>query len=312
MAVCLIGLGSNLGDRRRMLQQALAQLAGHAAVRLCGQSPWLETPSAGGPPRQPPYLNGAVVVETSLPPEAMLEFLHEVEARLGRRRQDRWGPRPIDLDLLLCDREVRQTPALVLPHPRMTWRRFVLEPAASVAAAMVHPLTGWTVQQHLDHLNSSAFYVAITGPAMPRRTELARQVALRSGAHAILAAPAGNDRPLELEFLRQWPALLSPGWPGWSAAAGVVSDFWCDEALVWLPAERRQEHLALWEPLRAGVVRPRLIVLLEAPADGPEGQFGQDLLALATRPGQGPLLRLSGDDPEAALLEVLAAVEAMK
>ena len=83
MAVCLIGLGSNLGDRRRMLQQALAQLAGHAAVRLCGQSPWLETPSAGGPPRQPPYLNGAVVVETSLPPEAMLEFSARDRGRPG-------------------------------------------------------------------------------------------------------------------------------------------------------------------------------------------------------------------------------------
>jgi 2-amino-4-hydroxy-6-hydroxymethyldihydropteridine diphosphokinase len=312
MAVCLIGLGSNLGDRRQMLGRAVEQLAGHAAVRLCGQSPWLETSPAGGPSHQPPFLNGAVVVETSLPPEAMLEFLHEIEAGLGRRRQERWGPRPIDLDLLLCDREVRQTPALVLPHPRMTWRRFVLEPAASVAAAMVHPLTGWTVQQHLDHLNSSAFYVAITGPATSHRTELARQVALRSGAHAIIAAPAGNGRPLGLEFLRQWSALLSPDWPGWSAAAGVVSDFWFDEAIVRLPPERRQEHLALWESLRAAAVRPRLIVLLEAIAEGPEGQFGQDLLALATRPGQGPLLRLSGDDPAAAVPEVLAAMEAMK
>ena len=324
MSVCLIGLGSNLGDRRQMIEQAVAQLAGQAAVRVRGQSPWQETPPAGGPPGQPPFLNGAVVVETSLPPEAMLEFLHEVEARLGRRRQDRWGPRPIDLDLLLYDREVRQTPALTLPHPRMTWRRFVLEPAALVAAAMVHPLTGWTVQQHLDHLNSSALYLAITGPRTARRSELARQVALAGGAHAIIAAPvsgrlepsgggpAGHDRPMGLQFLHQWAALLSPSWPGWSAAAGVVSDFWFDEAIVRLPPEQRAEHRDLWDQLRAAVVRPRLVVLLEPPAEEPEGQFGRELLEMAARPGQGPLLRLTGGDPEAALPEVLAAREAMK
>ena len=71
---------------------------------------------------------------------------------MGRRRDVRWGPRSIDLDLLLYDQEVRQSPSLVLPHPRMTQRRFVLEPAAAIAASMVHPLTGCTLRQHLDSL----------------------------------------------------------------------------------------------------------------------------------------------------------------
>ncbi len=324
MSVCLIGLGSNVGDRKAVLEQAVDQIARHPAVRLIERSPWLETPPVGGPAGQPPYLNGAATLETSFPPEALLDLLHEVEARLGRRRQERWGPRPIDLDLLLCGQEVRQTPALVLPHPRMTWRRFVLEPAARVAAGMIHPLTGWTVEQHLDHLNTSALYLAITGPAGTARTELARQVALRSGAWAILAAPAperprafsadpaGHGQVPGLEFLHSWPALVARDWPGWSAPGGVVSDFWFDEAILWLPRPQREEYRALFGQARAAVVRPRLLVLLEENDGGRDLPDQRELLALATRAGQGPLLRLPGDAPEAALPEVLAALEAMK
>ena len=150
VSVCLIALGSNLGDRRRTLDEAVARLARHPQLRVLATSPWIETAAVGGPPGQGDFLNGAILLETSLPPEAVLAILQEIEAALGRRREERWGPRSIDLDLLLYDQEVRQTPSLVLPHPRMTQRRFVLEPAAAIAASMVHPLTGWTLQQHLD------------------------------------------------------------------------------------------------------------------------------------------------------------------
>ena len=307
-----------------MLDETVAGLARHPAARLGGRSPWLETPPVGGPAGQMPYLNGAVVLETTLEPETLLELLHEIETGLGRRRQERWGPRVIDLDLLLYDQLVSQTPTLVLPHPRMTWRRFVLEPAAVVAAGMVHPLTGWTVRQHLDHLNSSAFYLAITGSATARRTELARQLAAGSGAElllatptshwgdAISAAPAGQAGPRALELLHRWSALLSPERPAWSAAAGVVSDFWFEEVILRLPPPQREEQRALFEQARAAVVRPRLLVLLEEEGGGPGLPDGGELAALAARPGQGPLLRLAGDDLEAALPEVLAAMEAMK
>jgi 2-amino-4-hydroxy-6-hydroxymethyldihydropteridine diphosphokinase len=324
MSVCLIGLGSNLGDRGRMLDEAAERLARHPAVRVSGRSPWRETPPVGGPAGQSPYLNGAVTLETTLEPEALLRLLHEIEAALGRRRQERWGPRLIDLDLLLYDQVVQQGPTLVLPHPRMTWRRFVLEPAAVVAAGMVHPLTGWTVRQHLDHLNRSALYLAITGRATARRTELARQLAARSGAEPLLAAPssatgcavsaapAGQAAGRALELLDRWSALLSPAWAGWSAAAGVVSDFWFEEAIAWLPPPQREEVRARVEQARAAVVRPRLLVFLEEAGDGPELPGGRELAVLAARPGQGPLLRLAGDDPAAALPEVAAALEAMK
>ncbi len=296
-----------------MLDEAVEGLARRPAVRLGERSPWLETPPVGGPAGQMPYLNGAVTLETTLEPETLLELLHEIETGLGRRRQERWGPRVIDLDLLLYDQVVRETPTLVLPHPRMSWRRFVLEPAAVVADDMVHPLTGWTVRQHLDHLNSSAFYLAVTGSATIRRTELARQVAAGSGAELLLsAAPAGQAGPRALELLHRWSALLSPERPAWSAAAGVVSDFWFDEAILRLPPPQREEQRALFERARAAVVRPRLLVLLEEEGGGPGLPDGGELAALAARPGQGPLLRLAGDDLEAALPEVLAAMEAMK
>ena len=259
--------------------------------------------------------------------------MQQVEASLGRRRQDRWGPRTIDLDLLLVDQVVRQTPALVLPHPRMTWRRFVLEPAACVAPSMIHPLTGWTVQQHLDHLNSSAYYLAIAGPPGARKSELAEQLCRGTGVplhgelandrfRAFCADPAGRARPLALELLREWSELLSPSRPGWSAAAGTVSDFWFEEALafahVWLPVEEQAEYHVLWDQARAAVVRPRLVVLLDQPEACRAGrgqlasEFAAELLQLATRRGQGPLLRICGDDLETALPEVAAAMEAMK
>ncbi len=307
-----------------MLDEALDRLAQHPALRLRGRSPWLETPPVGGPADQSPYLNGAVTLQTTLEPEVLLQVLHQVEAHLGRQRQHRWGPRVIDLDLLLYDQVVRQTPSLILPHPRMTWRRFVLEPAAVVAADMVHPLTGWTVRQHLDHLSGSAFYLAITGPATPLRTALARQVAARTGAEALLGAPdrrgrdavpaipAGQAGPRALELLHRWSALLSPQWPGWSAAAGVVSDFWFDEVTAWLPPPERPEQRAIIEQARAAVVRPRLLVLLESKESGPNLPDARELAVLAGRRGQGPLLRLAGDDTAAALTEVLAAMEAMK
>ena len=276
MSVCLIGLGSNLGDRRRTLDEAVGQLARHPAVGVIAQSPWLETPPVGGPADQSPYLNGAVALEDVASARGALGTFAPDRGRLGPAAARALGT-AADRSRSVVVRPGRAPDAvrLVLPHPRMTWRRFVLEPAALVGGDMVHPLTGWTVRRHLDHLNSSAFYMAITGPMPAKRTELARQVALRSGAQAILAAPtsrrpqafsedpAGHARPLALEFLPSWSALLAPDWPGWSAAAGVVSDFWFDEAILWLPRPQREEHRALWEQARAAVVRPRLIVFLE-------------------------------------------------
>ncbi|MGA2035761.1 MAG: 2-amino-4-hydroxy-6-hydroxymethyldihydropteridine diphosphokinase [Thermoguttaceae bacterium] len=350
MAECLIGLGSNVGNRQALLDEAVARLGRHPAIRIDRRSSWLETRPVGGPPGQANYLNGAVLAAASLPPEALLTVLQEIETVLGRRREQRWGPRTIDLDLLLYDRLVLSTPTLTLPHPRMAWRRFVLEPSAQIAGQLVHPTIDWTVQQLLEHLDTTPPYVAITGSIGSGKSRLAREVvetdqppAVRlvveqidlGQLDAFYADPARHGWQMEMEFLEQRTTLLAASRAAWAdRRQAVVSDFWFDQSLafarVWLAAEEFQKYVPVWEQARRQVVRPRLIVLLEASADelvgrvrsrgrpcerrlsGPQlERIGDRVREEATRPGQGPLLRLPSGDAQAACVEVRAALEAM-
>ncbi len=348
MTCCLIGLGSNLGDRRQTLDQAVARVAGHPQMLLTGSSAWHESLPVGGPPGQSRFLNGAVLAETSLRPQAVLEVLQQIETELGRRPAERWGPRPIDLDLLLYGRTVSRTPSLVLPHPRMAWRRFVLQPAAEVAGSMIHPTTGWTIARLLDHLDRAAPYLAITGPIGVGKTQLARRLAQQTSARliaeqldldrleAFYADPACHGWETEIEFLDPRARLLAADSPQWSQRSRLaVSDFWFDQSMafarVWLPADQVEVFRRRWEQLRPAVVRPKLLVLLDAPAErllervlrrGRRGErdltrqqlerIRRSVLAQATQPDQGPLLQLANDDFEQVFGEVLAAVEAME
>ena len=184
MARTLIGLGSNLGDRTQRLDIALQLLGSSGDCRVLRRSAWFRTQAVGGPPDQPEFLNGAAVLETSLDPQQVHGRLLDVEARLGRRREVRWGPRTIDLDLLLFDGEVIQSPELVVPHPRMVVRRFVLVPAAEIAADWVHPTLGWALGRLLAHLDGAAPYLALTGPPASGKTTLASRLAAGNSAHA--------------------------------------------------------------------------------------------------------------------------------
>jgi 2-amino-4-hydroxy-6-hydroxymethyldihydropteridine diphosphokinase len=348
MSACLIGLGANLGDRHTTLDEAARRLAQQPCVEVVARSSWLETPPSGGPPGQPPYLNGALRIETSLAPEALLALLHAIEAALGRRRDQRWGPRTLDLDLLLYGDRVLSTPMLEVPHPRMAWRRFVLEPAAQVAGAMVHPTTGWTVARLLEHLNTTPWYVAITGSIGAGKSQLAEQIARQTGARllaeqpdfrrleAFCQDPASHAWEMELEFLRSRAGLLAREQPEWAdQARATVSDFCFDQsaafARVWLPAEQWDAYLAHWRRAAAGVVRPRLTVLIERTGAelferiGRRGracerglgqecleQIGLSIRRQATGPDAGPLLRLANVTAQAARDEVVAALEAMR
>jgi pantoate--beta-alanine ligase len=136
-----------------LLHRAVEQLNSDGDVRVVRKSSLRETAPVGGPAGQPNFLNGAVLVETSLSPRELLAQLMNVEQGLGRKRKEHWGPRTVDLDLLLYDDVVLETPELTLPHPRMTLRRFVLEPAAEIAGEMIHPATGRSIAELLEQLN---------------------------------------------------------------------------------------------------------------------------------------------------------------
>jgi 2-amino-4-hydroxy-6-hydroxymethyldihydropteridine diphosphokinase len=136
VTVAYVGLGANLGDREETIRAAVAELPDVVAV-----SPLRETDPVGVTD-QPQFLNGVAALETELAPRELLDVLLAVERRLGRERRERWGPRTIDLDLLLYGDEVIDEDGLKVPHPRLHERRFVLEPLADLAPQLVVPGLG--------------------------------------------------------------------------------------------------------------------------------------------------------------------------
>ncbi len=129
MSRCAVGVGSNLGDRLAHLEAAIYGLA--AVSRVGDISSVYETAPVGGPD-QGAFLNAVVLIETARTPRSLLRELLVIERARGRVRDTRWGPRTLDLDLILWDREVISEPGLTVPHPRMPERRFVLEPLREV------------------------------------------------------------------------------------------------------------------------------------------------------------------------------------
>lgn len=148
-----IALGSNLGDSHGILQSALQTLAETPEVALQAHSPFYETIAIGPP--QPNYLNCCALLQTSLTPHALLQTLLAIEAQFGRVRRVRWGPRLLDLDLLLFDDLTMQDSDLKIPHPRMAERAFVLVPLHDIAPDWIDPISGKTIAALLDQINCS-------------------------------------------------------------------------------------------------------------------------------------------------------------
>jgi len=148
-----VGLGSNLGEREAMIRLALEALSRLPGTHLVKASSLYDTEPVGEVD-QPNFLNAVAQLDTELTARQLLWNLHLIEKRLGRVRTQRWGPRTIDLDLLLYGSLVLDEPELTVPHPELPARSFVLVPLVELDPLLVHPVTGETLLHHLSRLNT--------------------------------------------------------------------------------------------------------------------------------------------------------------
>lgn len=161
-----LALGGNLGDRPANLQAAINHLQAGGHLRVKALSPLYETAPVGYAD-QPDFLNMALEAETDLTPLALLAYLKEIEAALGRQPTLRNGPRPIDLDLIFYDDLVLDEPTLQIPHPRLRGRGFVLKPLNDLAPQYVHPVYRLSVAELLDEVDLAGSGVKPFRPVWP-------------------------------------------------------------------------------------------------------------------------------------------------
>jgi len=203
-----IGMGSNIGDRGDTLMRAVKMLSEVDGVVVRRLSQFVRTEPLGGPADQPAYFNAAAEVAVELSPRELLAALQDIERQLGRdrAREQRWGPRTCDLDILLMGETVaREEPDLVIPHPRMHERAFVLEPLSTIAPSAVHPVLGKTVSEMLDDVRSGRVKPSLQPP----------EESLRAGELGRQAGPgaAGLDESAARDATGQAPLLSIIGLP---------------------------------------------------------------------------------------------------
>lgn len=160
MKTAYVSIGSNLGDRLEYLKKAWRLLQAREEIQLTQLSSSYETEPLGYADQRK-FINAVFSLKTSCTPHALLEILQGIESSLGRERTVRWGPRSVDLDILIYEDMVLQDRLLTIPHPHLTERAFVLVPLAEIAPLLLHPLTGKTIRQHLEELEDSAGVVKL-------------------------------------------------------------------------------------------------------------------------------------------------------
>jgi 2-amino-4-hydroxy-6-hydroxymethyldihydropteridine diphosphokinase len=279
MARCLIGCGSNLGKRREQLDLALDLIRFMPGVELVAVSRYVETRPVGGPPGQGCYLNGACLLETDLEPHDLLGALMAVEHTLERRRDERWGERTVDLDMLLYEDLVLDTPDLTLPHPRMATRRFVLEPSVEIAAELPYPPGACTVRDLLDNISVPHPLIAVVGVPGSGAAEVATAVADATLARLVRAAVpmplgAGEARGDEPDADGQPWLAAAAAWQKPLAVEhwqddphGTVTDYWLDAipvvASAWLAPTSLPRFHKEFERIAQAAMPPHVAILLE-------------------------------------------------
>lgn len=312
--LALIGLGGNLGDRKAILDGAVAALSRTPGVDLRQVSAYHETAPVGGPPDQGAFLNAAARVETTLDPHALHRVLRDIEAQAGRVRRVRWGERTLDLDLLLFGEQIIEAAELVVPHPRMAVRRFVLAPAIEVAEHVLDPLTHRTMSQLLAHLDRRPSYVAIDAPPGAIRSGAFHRIVAVLGAIGLqqeIAEPPPDDPAGQCRYCNDFTArarqLAAPRWP--ANERWLVTDF-C------LSLERQRPPQSAEPPgtpeeyarspgdgsLVDEALTPTFAVVL---GDRPEPRRPQCVAPF-------PLLWVHSNDPEHIAAETLAACQASR
>ncbi|MFI5377696.1 MAG: 2-amino-4-hydroxy-6-hydroxymethyldihydropteridine diphosphokinase [Tepidisphaerales bacterium] len=150
-----IGVGSNLGDREAHIRRALAMLVETPGIEIRRISSFLTNPAQGGPDDAPEFLNCAVEAICALSARDLMKRLLEIEQQIGRIRREKWEPRVIDLDLLLYGNTILSGDSLIVPHPLMHERLFVLKPLAEIAPNALHPTLGVNVKTLLQKLETA-------------------------------------------------------------------------------------------------------------------------------------------------------------
>jgi 2-amino-4-hydroxy-6-hydroxymethyldihydropteridine diphosphokinase len=277
MTACLLGIGSNLGDRAANLQAAIEQID-RLPGRLVAVSTFYGSAPIGGPSGQPDFLNAAVIVDTPLAPRELLVELQRIETQRGRVRSVPWAARPLDLDILLVQNQIVRHPELIVPHPAMVVRHFVLGPAAEIAADWRHPELQWTIGQLWDHLRSHANRFLICGSLGQKAADaIAAQSDsrwFRCSAHSTAPDPSLVPMPHptrlnEQQALESWERCVQvaeqQGWndadprPSVLAVLDPAEDcyqYWvaCD-----LPARRSFERACV--AASHGLVTPKLVLV---------------------------------------------------
>jgi 2-amino-4-hydroxy-6-hydroxymethyldihydropteridine diphosphokinase len=218
MARVYLALGSNLGDRQRFLDRAVARLRAMPGLTVLRISPYYETAPVGGPAGSGAYLNAVAEADTTLSPEQLLQTLLDVERSFGRIRTEPNAPRNLDLDLVLYGHLIRHGLDPIVPHPRMHERRFVLQPLAALAPDLIHPSIKKTVRELLEGLPPD--------PEPPRvfpRTETGSVRDLAGLRALVTGSTSGIGKAIALEFARAGADVIIHGRRSRNSAEEVAS-----------------------------------------------------------------------------------------